>query len=111
MIHPDKVLSYLCNGLINRRLLKARLQADPFPDAMVEEWKIKIATQLNISTNKAAYLAFTGETVNTTYNPADERIQILFKDGSVKDISQVDNALIHQTLSSPVKKFYICHAV
>jgi hypothetical protein len=36
-------------------------------------------------------------------------INILFKDGSVKDISQVDNALIQQTLASTVKKFYICH--
>jgi uncharacterized protein len=27
----------------------------------------------------------------------------------VKDISEVDNALIHHTLSSPQKKFYICY--
>ncbi len=41
--------------------------------------------------------------------PTDEQINILFKDGTVRDISQVDNALIHRTLSSPVKKFYICY--
>jgi hypothetical protein len=63
---------------------------------------------LRLTDQEANYFVFTGETVNTTYNPSDERIQIFFKDGSVKDISQVDNALIHQTLSSPVKKFYIC---
>jgi UDP-3-O-[3-hydroxymyristoyl] glucosamine N-acyltransferase len=40
---------------------------------------------------------------------SDERINILFKDGSVKDISQIDNALIHQQLSGPVKKYYICY--
>jgi hypothetical protein len=27
----------------------------------------------------------------------------------VKNISMVDNALIHQNLSRPVKKFYICY--
>jgi hypothetical protein len=47
--------------------------------------------------------------VNTTYNPMDERINILFRDGSVRDISEVDNALIRQTLTSTVKKFYICY--
>jgi hypothetical protein len=52
---------------------------------------------------------FTGQAVNTTYNPLDEKINILFKDSSVKDISQVDNALIQQTLASTVKKFYICY--
>ena len=58
--------------------------------------------------DEARYLVFGGEAINTTYDPADERINILFRDGTVKDISQVDNALIHQTLASPVKKFYIC---
>ena len=43
-----------------------------------------------------------------TYNPENERINILFRNGSVRDISEVDNALIHQTLSSAVKKFYLC---
>jgi hypothetical protein len=33
----------------------------------------------------------------------------LFKDGEVKDISEVDNALIHKTMATPVKKFYICY--
>jgi hypothetical protein len=58
--------------------------------------------------DEARYLVFSGQAVNTTYNFTDERINILFRDGTVKDISQVDNALIHQTLASPVKKFYIC---
>ena len=52
---------------------------------------------------------FTGEAMNTTYDPNEERINILFKDGSVKGISQVDNALIQHNLSLPVKKFYICY--
>jgi hypothetical protein len=39
----------------------------------------------------------------------DEKINILFKDGTVRDISQVDNALIHRSLSTAVKKFYICY--
>jgi hypothetical protein len=64
---------------------------------------------MGISQEEAGYFVFTGETVNTTYDPSDERINILFKDGSIRDISKVDNALIHQTLSSPVKKFYICY--
>jgi hypothetical protein len=37
-----------------------------------------------------------------------EQINILFKDGSVKNISEVDNALINQSLFGAVKKFYIC---
>jgi hypothetical protein len=36
-------------------------------------------------------------------------IRILFKDGGVRGVSEVDNALIRQTLASPVKKFYFCY--
>ena len=65
--------------------------------------------RLNINEKDASYLVFTGEAINSTYNPYNEKINILFKDGSVKDISQVDNALIQHNLSGAVKKFYICY--
>lgn len=109
MFHPDKVLSQLCRRLIDRKLLKVRFQATPFDEHRVREIRSLVARNLSVSEEEAAYFVFTGEAVNTTYNPGDERINILFKDGSVRDISRVDNALIHQTLSSPVKKFYLCY--
>jgi HD superfamily phosphohydrolase len=109
MVHPDGILALLSKSLIDRKLLKVRLQGNPFEENAVTGLKEKVAAQLRISTEEAGYFVFTGEAMNTTYDPSDERINILFKDGSVKDISKVDNALIHQTLSTPVKKFYICY--
>jgi len=107
--HSDKVLSLLCRCLIDRRLLKVRLQATPFGDEYVTELKRQVCRQESISMEEAGYFVFTGQAVNTTYDPSDEKINILFKNGEVRDISQVDNALIQQTLASPVKKFYICY--
>ncbi len=109
MFHPDKVLSGLSRGLIDRRLLKVRFQATPIDDNYVNELKETVSRLLGLTMEEAGYFVFTGQAVNTTYNSADEKINILFRDGSVKDISQVDNALIQQTLASTVKKFYICH--
>jgi len=71
--------------------------------------KKEACQKAGVDITESAYLAFTGEAVNSLYNPFDERINILFKDNSVKNISMVDNALIHQNLSRPVKKFYICY--
>jgi HD superfamily phosphohydrolase len=109
MFHPDKVLSLLCRCLIDRRLLKARLQATPFDEKIVQELKGSVGRKYALSPEETDYFVFTGQAINTTYNPLDEKINILFRDGSVKDISEVDNALIQQTLASAVKKFYICH--
>ena len=107
--HPDKVLSTLCRFLVDRRLLKVKLQATPFEPEIIEGHKQRIMREMDFTREESSYFIFTGEAVNTTYNPADERINILFKDGSVRDISMVDHALIQQTLSSPVRKYYICY--
>jgi HD superfamily phosphohydrolase len=107
--HSDPVLSRLSKGLTDRKLLKIKFQFDPFSNDEIREASLGVGQRLNLSEKEAGYFVFTGEAVNTTYNPYDERIKILFKDGSVSDISSVDNALIHQHLSSPVKKYYLCH--
>ncbi len=107
--HTDKILSTLCKGLVDRKLLKVRFQVSPFEQSMVINLKSEVIKQLKISEEEAGYFVFTGEAQNTTYNPFDEHINVLFKDGTVRDISQVDNALIHQQLSAPVKKYYLCY--
>ena len=107
--HPDRVLSLLCQLLVDRKLLKIRLQNDPFPGSIINEKKLEAIEKLGIPEKEVGYFVFTGETSNTTYNLADENINILFKDGTVKDISAIDNALIHRHLNSTIKKYYICY--
>ena len=106
--HPDKILSVLCHSLVERKLLKIKLQAAPFEEGLVNEKRKEASDKLDISGEDLNYFVFTGEASNTTYDPGDERIHILFKDNTVKDISRVDNALIHQHLGSTVKKHYFC---
>ena len=106
--HPDKILSLLCRSLVDRHLLKVKYQAAIFDQQVVRDKKKEVSDKLGISIDEAGYFVFTGEAINTTYNPIDERINILFKDGTVKDISQVDNALIHPYLASTIKKYYFC---
>lgn len=106
--HQDVVLSLLCKGLVDRRLLKVEFRSEPFTKEEAEEKCARVSRQLNISSHEAGYLVFKGEAVNTTYNPNDERIKVLFKNGTVTDISKIQNALIHQHFASPVKKYYLC---
>jgi HD superfamily phosphohydrolase len=107
--HPDNILSVLCRSLVDRRLLKIKLQTEPVDEKAIQEKKCEVAKCLQINEQEAGYFVFTGEAINTTYDASDERINILFKNGDVKDISQIDNALIHHQLSGPVKKYYICY--
>ncbi len=106
---PDKILSLLCTSLLNRKLYKTRLQTQPFEKDEIAEMEKEVGAKFAVEKKDLHYFIFTGETANTTYTPEHERILIIFKNGNVKNIAEIDNPLIHQTLSMPVKKFYICH--
>ena len=106
--NADVVLSELCKRLLNRQLLKIKLQSQAF-DAALYHHKIQEAMELlQLDELEAAYFVFTGEADNTMYNMGDDKINILYKDGTVRDITSIDNPLIHQTISARVKKFFIC---
>lgn len=107
-MHQDVVLSILSNGLLNRKLLKCTLQNEPVDEALLMKLRKSVAKRLDITEHEASYLVFTGVAENTTYKVNDEHISILFKNGEVREISQVDNPLIQPSLSMPVKKFYLC---
>lgn len=107
--HGDKILSWLCRGIIDRSLLKIKYFGDPVNEDLVREKTNEAMSSMGISAEDAGWLVFTGEAVSSTYNFEDEHIHILFKDGAVKDISEVDNALINQNLRGKVKKYYICY--
>jgi HD superfamily phosphohydrolase len=106
--HPDKILSLLCKSVVNRHLLKIVYSDQEIPEELLNQKKDLVTAKLKIKKEESDYLVFTGEVENKTYNNKTEHIHILFKDDRVKDISEVDNALINQSLFGSVKKFYIC---
>ena len=106
--HADFVLSQLCKRILNRQLLKIKLQSEPFELSEIDEKLHHASVQLGVNKQIASYFVSTGTANNTMYQSQDERINILFKDGTIKDIAAIDNSLIHQTISAPIKKFYIC---
>jgi HD superfamily phosphohydrolase len=110
--HSDKILSLLCRSLIDRKLYKVRLQADPVDPAFTKARTLEAIQSLGINEDEVHYFVFTGSSSNTMYDPRDERINILYKDGTVRDISNVDNALIKSFSSladREIKKYYICY--
>lgn len=106
--HNDFVLKTLCNALLNRNLYKIKLQYEAFDVAYINELQQKAMQRFKVDKSLIQYFVHTGTAINTLYKTEDEKINILYKDGTVKDISTIDNPLIHQTISAPIKKFYIC---
>jgi HD superfamily phosphohydrolase len=106
--HPDKVLSLLSSGLINRNLFKIEIGTEPVtPDFL--KGKINLYTKkYGLTTEAAAYLISADDISTNMYNEADDSIDVLYKDGTTKDISSASDMLNIQLLSKKVKKYYFC---
>jgi hypothetical protein len=109
--HSDSILSMLSLGILNRKLYKCDLYTSTVPEDLITKYKKEILSYSPFTEECLPYLIVSGYVNVTTYFTEDEHIRILFKDGEVKDISEVDNALIHKALSAPVERFYICRYV
>jgi HD superfamily phosphohydrolase len=106
--HSDPVLSILCSGLLNRKCFKCQIQSDPISDEQWENAFDKTKSRFQFSNADLAFLCFKGTVSNTLYKNDNETIKILLKSGEIANISAIQNALIVESLSAPVKKFYIC---
>ncbi len=106
--HKDIVLSELCKRILNRNLFKLKFQVEEIDDALFNKRQEEVAARYNISKEDATYFVFKGSISNTIYKPNEESINILYKDGTIKDISSIDDTLIHKTITATVKKNYIC---
>ena len=107
--HSDKILSLLCRGIIDRQLLKVKYSSAPVDEETLRNRKERTASALHLTLEEAGWLVFKGEASSTTYNFEEQQIKILFKNGEVKDISEVDDALINESLRGNIKKYYICY--
>lgn len=103
--HQDGILSRLCQMLIQRRLYKIQISTGDL-SSRYHRIKHDLLAAGQYSEEELGYFLLHGHTGNDTYN-YDEQINILFKDGSVKDITEIDNALITTELAKPVKKNFL----
>lgn len=107
--HHDKVLSELSKHLINRRLFKIEISTTPFSDKRIKQEIERVQTFLSLSITEAKYFVQTNVLRNNAYNEKDETINLLMKDGTIRDVSKAaDNLNIH-ALSEPVEKYFLCY--
>lgn len=107
--HPDKVLSTLSTGMINRNLFKVEISSEPISEERIGTLKESIALKLDIPLEDAHFFVSTPSIERNMYNPADDSIDILYNDGSVKNIAEASDMLNISLLSRKVKKYYICY--
>ena len=107
--HDDVVLRRLCKGLVERKLYRVELFNEPISDLHIKELRAKAQKQYAVSDHELYYLVLQGSTSNSAYNMDKGNINILFKDGTLKDVAKASDQLNIQYLSTPVVKYYVCY--
>jgi HD superfamily phosphohydrolase len=106
--HSDPVLSLLCQRLMTRKGYKCQLQSNPISKQQWDSAYAQTKAAFAMNDTDLSYLCFKGTASNTLYKEDVETIKILLKSGEVSSISKIQDTIINESLSAPVKKFYIC---
>ncbi len=107
--HPDTVLSVLSEAMVNRRLFRIEISEQPFEEERTEMLKKRFAEKYRISQQEAACFISSDNLSTDMYSEKDDSIDILYKDGSVKDISRASDMLNIELLSKKVVKYYFAY--
>ena len=108
--HDDKILSTLATDMLNRHIFKVEVHEEPVSEERLEEIAQTIAQQMDISQADARHYMMSLNTIQKDmYNVDDDSISILYKDGTIRDISEASELLNVQLLSKKIRKYYLCY--
>lgn len=107
--HPDTVLSVLSEGMVNRKLFKIEIKEEKIERRKISERIEHFMKRFNISEQEAAYFIASDSMATDMYNKEDDSIDILYKDGTVKDISKASDMLKIELLSKKVEKYFFAY--
>jgi len=106
--HADPVLSRLSHMLVDRDLLKIRLMDAPPTAGELAALREAVCHRWGIAADDAHYFVFSDSISNRAYSRGDDRIGILFKDGTVRDMAEASDARNISELARPVEKHFLC---
>lgn len=105
----DKILSILASDMLDRKIFKVEVHEEPVSPAYIEELQENIANALDIEKSETRYLISLNTIQKDMYSIDDDSIDILYKDGTTKDISEASEILNVALLSKKIRKYYLCY--
>lgn len=107
---PDKILSTLATDMLDRRIFRVEVHEEPVGDERIAELAETIARRMAISVDDARQYLISQNTIQKDmYNVDDDSIAVLYKDGTIKDVSEASELLNVQLLSKKIRKYYLCY--
>jgi hypothetical protein len=107
--NDDKVLNQLCNNLVDRKLWHIEISNKAFDSEKQGIMIKRIQDQLNLTAEEASYFVISDSVSNNAYKPGEDKINLLYRDGTMIDIADAADQLNISVLSNTVEKFFMCY--
>ena len=109
--NQDRILSLLCNMLVNRNLYKIEITNDVPDPGRVSMISENTAFSLGIDHNEVSYFVFTDVISNRAYNTGggNSTINILMKNNTTTDIAKASDLSNLESLDRTVRKHILCY--
>lgn len=107
--HSDKILSRLSSDIVNRRIFKVEITDKQVSEEKITSLQKRIATAMNITLDEADYFFTIHSIEKNMYDEKDDSIDIVYKDGTIKNIAEASDMLNISLLSKKIRKNYLCY--
>ena len=108
MNSDDQILSLLATNLINRHIFRVEIHEEPVTQERIDEVLKILMAYYGISREEASYLISVDIIEKDMYDVNDDRIDILYRDGTIRDIADASEILNVALLSKKIRKYYLC---
>ena len=105
----DKILSTLATDMLDRKIFKVEVHENEVDKERIDELLSQISEKMDISIEDAHYLMSLNTIQKDMYSIDDDSIDILYKDGTIRDISEASEILNVALLSKKIRKYYLCY--
>ena len=105
----DRILSTLATNMLDRRLFKVEVHEEPITPERIDELQTQIARHTGIDKADTHYLMSVNTIQKDMYSVDDDSIDILYKDGTIRNIAEASEILNVQLLSKKIRKYYLCY--
>ena len=95
--------------MVNRKLFKIEITDSKLPEDKREQILEKFIKKFALSKKEVSYFISSDVFTTDMYSEKDDSIDILYKNGSIKDISDASDMLNIELLSKKVVKHYFAY--
>jgi HD superfamily phosphohydrolase len=107
--NSDIILKVLAEGVVNRQLPKVEIHKNSIDQARIQKINNTVCQHYGVEKSDVRFLVTSDTISNSAYNLRDDKINIVFNDGTLKDISEVSDILNFAYINHPIHKYYICY--